>query len=71
MHIRVTTDPITLKEVHDLSHHPCHYEGDGTNGLEIYFENQENMDDFLEWENSIDNKISLQGSDSDDYVAEG
>jgi len=71
MHIRVTTDPISLNEVYNLSEHPCHYEGDGTNGLEIYFENQKNMDTFLEWEHDYDNKITLEGNSSEDYVAEG
>lgn len=71
MHIRVTTDPITLNEVHDLANHPCHYEGDGDSGLEIYFENESNMIEFLEWEHNEDHKISLQSNDSDDYIAEG
>jgi len=71
MHIRVTTDPITLKEVHDLKNHPCHYEGDGDNGLEIYFENEKNLSEFLKWEHDDDHKISLQGNNSSDYVAEG
>ena len=71
MHIRVTTDPITQKDVHDLSSHPCHYEGDGDSGLEIYFETQQNLEEFLSWERDEDHKISLQGNSSDDYVAEG
>jgi len=71
MHIRITTDPITLNEIQDLSNHPCHYEGDGTNGLEIYFENQENMEEFMTWENEDDHKITLMGNNSEDYVAEG
>jgi hypothetical protein len=71
MHIRVTTDPVSLKEVYNLSSHPCHYEGDGTNGLEIYFESQKNMDDFLAWEKEDDHKITLKGNSSEDYVAEG
>jgi len=71
MHIRITTDPISQKEIHELSKHPCHYEGDGTNGLEIYFENQKNMDEFLRWENDDNHKISLQGNNSADYIAEG
>jgi len=71
MHIRVTTDPISQTEVHDLSNHPCHYEGDGINGLEIYFESQSNMNEFLEWERNEDHKISLKGDDSAEYVAEG
>ncbi len=73
MHIRVTTDPVTLKDVHDLSNHPCHYEGDGENGLEIYFENEANMQQFINWEKEQDqdHQIALQGNNSDNYVAEG
>jgi len=71
MHIRITTDPITLKEIHNLSSHPCHYEGDGTNGLEIYFETQNTMDEFLKWEKDEDHKITIKGNNSDDYIAEG
>lgn len=71
MHIRVTTDPISQKEVHNLSEHPCHYEGDGESGLEIYFENQSNMDEYLNWQRDEDHKITLKGNNSADYVAEG
>lgn len=71
MHIKVTTDPVTLNEVTNLAEHPCHYEGDGVNGLEIYFENEANMNNFLQWQRSDNHKISLQGNDSDDYIAEG
>ena len=71
MHIRITTDPVTQNEVHDLSNRPCHYKGDGTNGLEIYFENQKNMDEFIKWEIEDDHKITLLGNNSEDYVAEG
>lgn len=71
MHIRVTTDPISQNEIKDPDNHPCHYEGDGENGLEIYFENQANMDNFLQWEQDEDHKITLLGNDSEDYVAEG
>jgi hypothetical protein len=35
MHIRTTTDPITLHDVPDPDNHPCLYEGDGENGLGI------------------------------------
>jgi len=42
MIIRTTTDPITLHEVPDPENHPCVYDGDGVNSLEIYFENEEN-----------------------------
>lgn len=69
MHIRTTTDPITLHEVSDPEHHPCFYDGDGKNGLEIYFENEENKRLYMEMETE-DHKI-VQGNDTDDYVAEG
>lgn len=50
MHIRTTTDPISLHEVPDPENHPCLYEGDGENGLEIYFENEENRKIYMEME---------------------
>ena len=68
MHISSTTDPITLNDVHDPENHPCLYEGDGENGLEIYFENEENKRIYMEME--LEDKKVLQGNDSDDYVAE-
>ena len=69
MHIRSTTDPITLHDVPDPENHPCLYEGDGVNGLEIYFENEENKRIYMEME--LEDKKVLMGDDSDDYVAEG
>jgi hypothetical protein len=69
MHIRTTMDPITLHEVANPEEHPCVYEGDGENGLEIYFENEENKQEYLAME-MADFKI-IQGNDTDDYVAEG
>ena len=73
MHIRVTTDPISLNDVSDPESHPCIYEGDGNDGLEIYFENETNRDQFLAWEHEQDNNemLVLRGNDSDDYIAEG
>ena len=73
MHIRVTTDPISLNDVNDPESHPCIYEGNGSDGLEIYFENETNRDQFLAWEHEQDNDemIVLRGNDSDDYIAEG
>ena len=71
MHIRVTTDPITMQDVMNPETHPCVYEGDGVNGLEIYFENESNRDEYLAWDQDQDNKIQLTGDDSADYVAEG
>lgn len=69
MHIRSTTDPISLRDVPDPEHHPCVYEGDGDNGLEIYFENEENRRIYLAME--LEDKKVLMGNDSDDYVAQG
>jgi hypothetical protein len=43
MIIRTTTDPISSREVLNPEDHPCVYDGDGENGLEIYFENEENL----------------------------
>ena len=71
MHIKVTTDPMTMSEVNHPENHPCHYEGDGVNGLEIYFEDEDNMQNFLEWQQEDDHRITLKGNDSEDYVAEG
>lgn len=69
MHIRTTTDPISLHDVPDPEHHPCLYEGDGDNGLEIYFETEYNRSLYLEME--LEDKKILKGNDSDNYVAHG
>ena len=69
MNIRTTTDPITLKEVNNPELHPCVYEGDGENGIEIYFENEITKQIYLEMD-LLDHKV-VQGNDTDDYVAEG
>lgn len=69
MIIRTTIDPISMREVPDPESHPCVYDGDGDNGLEIYFENEENRQLYLNMKN--DGKIVLQGNDTDDYIAEG
>ncbi|MCW9024530.1 MAG: hypothetical protein OQK73_07590 [Gammaproteobacteria bacterium] len=69
MIIRTTLDPISLHDVPDPEHHPCVYEGDGENGLEIYFENEENRQAYLNLK--PESNITLKGDDSDDYVAEG
>lgn len=71
MHIKVTTDPITQQEVLNPEMHPCVYEGDGVDGLEIYFESEKNRDEFLDWQRSHDGRITLKGDASEDYVAEG
>ncbi|MEJ2591451.1 MAG: hypothetical protein P8178_08650 [Candidatus Thiodiazotropha sp.] len=69
MNIRTTTDPITLRDVIDPESHPCLYEGDGDNGVEIYFENEETKRLYLDME--LEGNKVLRGNDSDDYVAEG
>ena len=66
---RTTTDPISLHEVPDPENHPCVYEGDGDNGIEIFFENEENRQTYLNIKKN--GRIVLKGDDSDDYVAEG
>ena len=71
MHIRITTDPISMLEVQDPEMHPCLYEGDGEDGLEIYFENEQNMQEYIDWKQDYDTRITLQGDDSAEYVAEG
>ena len=47
MLIRTTTAP---RGVPDPENHPCVYDGDGENGLEIYFENEENRQLYLNYE---------------------
>lgn len=69
MNIRVTTDPISMRDVPDPESHPCLYDGDGDNGLEIYFENEANRQEYMDIK--MDSDIVLQGDDSEDYVAEG
>ncbi len=69
MIIRTTTDPISSRDVPDPEDHPCVYDGDGENGLEIYFETEENRQAYLNMK--VDSQIVLQGDDSEDYVAEG
>ena len=69
MNIRTTTDPITLHDVLEPEQHPCVYDGDGDNGIEIYFENETNRQTYLQME--VGHAIVLKGDDSDDYVAEG
>ena len=69
MIIRTTTDPITLQDVSNPEQHPCLYEGDGENGLEIYFESERTKKMYLDMEME-DTKV-LMGNDTEDYVAEG
>lgn len=69
MHIRTTTDPVTLVDVPNPELHPCLHEGDSVNGLEIYFENEENKRFYMDME--LEDKKVLIGNDTDDYIAEG
>lgn len=69
MNIRTTIDPISQHEVTNPHNHPCVYEGDGDNGIEIYFETEENRQTYLRMD--TDTKIVLSGNDTEDYVAEG
>lgn len=69
MNIRTTTDPISLREVPDPEQHPCLYEGDGDNGIEIYFESEENKRIYLDME--LEERKVIAGNDTDDYIAEG
>ena len=69
MNIRTTVDPISGQEVTNPETAPCVYDGDGENGIEIYFENEADRQVYLGL--GHDHEIALQGNDSDDYVAEG
>lgn len=69
MIIRTTTDPISLRDVHDPEHHPCVYDGDGENGIAIYFESEENKRIYLDME--LEDRKIVSGNDTEDYVAEG
>jgi hypothetical protein len=60
---------MTLHDVPDPEHHPCLFEGDGENGVEIYFESEQTRRDYMDLL-PHDPKI-LAGNDDEDYVAEG
>lgn len=69
MHIRTTLDPVSLHEVPNPENHTCLYKGDGDNGLEIYFENEESKMIYMELK--LEDKKVLVDNDTDDYIAEG
>ena len=69
MNTRTTTDLISLHDVSDPENHPCIYEGDGVNGIEFYFESEENRQTYLNIE--IEDHIVLESNFSDSYVEEG
>jgi hypothetical protein len=62
-------DPISWHEVTNLDAALTVYEGDGENGIKIYFENEEDRQKYLDL--GKDHRIVLQGNDTDEYVAEG
>ena len=47
MNTRFTMDPISWHEVENLDTAYCVYDGDGDNGIEIFFENKENQQIYL------------------------
>lgn len=69
MIIRTTTDPISLHDVPNPELHPCVFEGDGDNGIEIFFENEANRQTYLAM--SVEERKVLKGNSAEDYVAEG
>ncbi|MBV2092113.1 MAG: hypothetical protein KUF72_14640 [Candidatus Thiodiazotropha sp. (ex Ctena orbiculata)] len=69
MNIRTTLDLITLRDVTNPDDHHCLYEGDGENGVEIYFENEQTRQLYLD--RQLEEHKVICGNDSDDYVAEG
>ncbi|HBB40473.1 MAG: hypothetical protein GW783_10895 [Deltaproteobacteria bacterium] len=46
-HITCTLDPISMKDVHDLKHHPSIHEGVGEDQLTVYFEDEKNRAAYL------------------------
>ncbi|MGD2136622.1 MAG: hypothetical protein PVJ66_01330 [Gammaproteobacteria bacterium] len=69
MNLRTTTDPISGHEVTELETAPRVYEGDGENGIEIYFENETDRQTYLALGRG--ERIALLSNDAEDYVAEG
>lgn len=45
-----TTDPMTLKDVNDLDNAPFIVDGEGENAIKIYFETEQNRDEYLAME---------------------
>ncbi len=69
MNILCSMDPISWHEVTNFDNAPCLYEGDGENGIVIYFENEADLEIYRTL--GMDHRIVLEGDDSDDYIAEG
>ncbi len=53
--ITATIDPISMNDVTDLENAPCVIEGAGDNALRIYFESEQNRQEYLD--------IPIHGSD--------
>nr|VFJ51940.1 MAG: hypothetical protein BECKDK2373C_GA0170839_103325 [Candidatus Kentron sp. DK]VFJ53941.1 MAG: hypothetical protein BECKDK2373B_GA0170837_104422 [Candidatus Kentron sp. DK] len=64
MNTVTTTDPITLRDVPHPEVHPCVYEGDGDNGITIYFESDDTRRAYLDIE-LPDHKV-VQGNSTND-----
>ena len=57
-----TTDPMTLNDVTGLDNAPFIVEGEGENAIKIYFESEQNRDDYLAMESHGAGDLSgLQG----------
>jgi hypothetical protein len=69
MNSRCTMDSLNWREVTNLDAAPYLYEGDGENGIEIYFENEADLEIYKSLVN--DHEIVLECNDSEDYIAEG
>ena len=48
---------------------PCVYDGDGDNGIEIYFESEPDRQAYLAL--GKDHRITLQANDIDEFIEEG
>jgi hypothetical protein len=56
---RSTLDPISLNDVTDLENAPFVIEGDGDNAIQIYFESEDNRDEYLNME--VHGSVNLPG----------
>ena len=57
-----TMDPMTLNDVADTEHAPFVIEGKGEQAIKIYFETEENRQDYLDMEmHGSDNISGLKG----------
>jgi hypothetical protein len=69
MLIRTTTDPITLRDVPNPESHPHLLDGNGQDGLLIYFESEDTRHAYEDIE--LEDYKIFMGDASEDYVAEG